>query len=54
MIVKKFASNKNTDPLIFSFYRDLFCFPLLFLCAFIVERRIMFPRILMLLVCTQV
>lgn len=51
VIVKKFASKKNASPLTFSFYRDFCCTPLLFLCALIVERKIMFPRPKMLLVC---
>ena len=51
VIVKKFASEKKADPLVFSFYRDFCCFPLLFLCALIAERKIMFPRIKMLVVC---
>jgi len=50
VIVKKFASEKKADPLIFSFYRDMFCFPLLFICALIVERKLMFPHIKMLVV----
>lgn len=52
VIVKKFATENHADPLIFSFYRDLCCFPLLFLCALIAERKIMFPRIKMLVVCS--
>ena len=50
VVVKKFASEQKANPLVFSFYRDFFCFPLLFLCALIAERKLMFPRIKMLLV----
>lgn len=50
VVVKKFATENKADPLVFSFYRDLFCFPLLFLCALIAERKLLFPRIRMLIV----
>ena len=48
VLVKKLASHSN--PLVFSFYRDLCCFPLLFLCALIAERRLLFPGLKMMLV----
>ena len=54
VIVKKFASNSNTNPVIFSFYRDLFSVPLFFLCVIIVERKFMFPQPKMLLVCIYI
>ncbi len=50
VVVKKYVSEKKADPLVFSFYRDLCCFPLLFLCALIAERTVIFPRIKMLMV----
>lgn len=49
MVVKKFASTVN--PLVLSFYRDTGCFPMLFLCALIVERKAMVPGWRMCLVC---
>lgn len=48
VVVKKFAG--GVDPVIFCFYRDLGCFPLLLLCAFIVERKLILPRPRMLLI----
>ena len=53
MVVKKFASEEKADPLVFSFYRDACCFPLLFACALIVERTLIFPRLRMLMVSQQ-
>ena len=50
VVVKKFAINSNTNPVIFSFYKNLFSVPLLFLCVVIVERKFMFPQPKMLLV----
>lgn len=48
MLVKRLAS--SADPLVFSFFRDSGCFPLLFICALVVERKLMFPGLKMLLV----
>ena len=48
VMVRKFATSVN--PLIFSFYRDLACFPLLLLCALMVERKLMLPNLKMTLV----
>jgi drug/metabolite transporter (DMT)-like permease len=50
VVVKAFAASQNTNPLIFSFYRDTLCFPLLFACALVAEKRIIIPRPRMLLV----
>ena len=47
-LVKDLA--RTDSPLVFSFYRDLCGVPLLFLCAFITERKIMIPGPKMLLV----
>ncbi|XP_003387276.1 PREDICTED: WAT1-related protein At5g45370-like [Amphimedon queenslandica] len=50
VVIKKFADSKESkaDPLILSFYRDLCCFPVLFLCAFVAERKVMIPSLKML------
>ncbi len=50
VIVKEFASKNKASPIIFSFYRDLCCIPLLFLCALIVDRKILFPDLKMLVI----
>jgi drug/metabolite transporter (DMT)-like permease len=44
VIVKYFAARNNANPLIFSFYRDVLCFPVLFVCALAAERKILIPR----------
>lgn len=51
-LVRRFTTER-TDPLIFNFYRDLFCFPLLFVCAFIMERKILFPKNLRMLLVSE-
>lgn len=43
-IVRKFATYENADPLVFSFYRNIFSIPVLFFCAFIAEGCIKLPR----------
>ncbi len=48
VVVKEFAS--TAEPLVLALYQDVGCFPLLFLCALIAERKLMFPRPKMLLV----
>ena len=48
VVVKKFADSEDApkaDPLILSFYRDLCCFPVLFLCAFVAERKFPIPTL---------
>jgi drug/metabolite transporter (DMT)-like permease len=50
VIVKVFAAKNNTNPLIFSFYRDSLCFPVLFVCALVAEKRILIPRFKILMV----
>ena len=48
VMLKEFATEMN--PLIFSFYRDFGAFPLLLFCGIIVERKVMIPRLKMILV----
>ncbi len=48
VVVRKFAS--TAEPLTVAFYQDVGCFPLLFLCAVLVEKKLIFPGIKMLLV----
>jgi len=49
VIVKEFAAKEKANPVIFSFYRDFFCFPVLFLCSIVAERKILIPSIKMLI-----
>ena len=49
VVVRKFAAD-TAKPLIVALYQDLGSFPLLFLCAVIAERKLMFPGPRMLLV----
>jgi len=50
VVVKEFATKTKANPIVFSFYRDLCCIPVLFLCALIVDRKIYLPGLKMLLV----
>ena len=43
VIVTKFAKNNNVDPLVFCLMRDGGCFPVLFLAAYIAEKKILVP-----------
>lgn len=45
VIVTKFAKGKDFDPLVFSLYRDGCCFPVLFLAAYVAEKKISYPKL---------
>ena len=45
IVVTKFAQKNKANPLVFSFIRDLCCFPVLMLAAFVAERKIMIPTL---------
>jgi hypothetical protein len=52
IVIKMFANSPDAkaNPLVLSFYRDVCCTPVLFLCALIAERKFLVPSVGMLLV----
>ena len=44
VIYTKFAKGSNVEPLIFCFYRDSGCAPVLFLLSYILEKKILIPN----------
>eukprot|EP00117_Sycon_ciliatum_P004307 scpid66188/ scgid8743/ len=45
IVVTKFAQKNKANPLVFSLFRDLCCFPVLMLAAFVAEKKIMLPTL---------